>query len=326
MLYTARVVDNIDFENLGKIRVTIPKKTGSTEVQDAVWAEACLPSRSFSLPAIGEYVWVMCESGTHVWLGWAPVNCVENYTQGISERNDCGAKKKHVKPFISSVPFTVISKPSSVISTPDRHTLMKTPGGITFFADDNLANDRYSEIDPDDLEALSTAMLSPVGTTDTYHWGIEDPHGNYIVTEHFEDDTTMFHIVTRGDKAPKKFQISYRDDTKQFAIKTTDFEFSHDALAKTMTLQDVNKNSIKMSDKKVILDSTAGTGDLLVKTVNGDGEEPLILGNTFKKFLDEFMDVFTKWIPVPMDGGSALKAALTPVVAKYTALKYITKA
>jgi hypothetical protein len=67
--YRATVVDNNDPQGLGRIRVKCPKALGSAI---SSWAMSCFPPGFFSIPEVGELVFVEFEEGDidmPVWTG-----------------------------------------------------------------------------------------------------------------------------------------------------------------------------------------------------------------------------------------------------------------
>ena len=128
MVFRAKVLDNIDPDGFGKLYVNVLEEHGNPMV--GVWAQACMPSRSFSLPVVGEYVWVMSrksDSSDLLWMGYAPTKCVENYGREISEKKGkAGTFKEGINKASKNV--TVMEdKEREYISTPDRYTPLQTP-------------------------------------------------------------------------------------------------------------------------------------------------------------------------------------------------------
>lgn len=71
-IYAARVTDVSDPLQLGQIRVSVPAVFGGDEPEAQSWARPCFPANHFTVPAIGDQVWVMFENGDPsrpVWLG-----------------------------------------------------------------------------------------------------------------------------------------------------------------------------------------------------------------------------------------------------------------
>lgn len=67
--YRAEVVDNTDPEKRGRIRVKCPAVLGG---QISRWALPCFPPNTFTVPQLGELVWVEFEGGTKdspIWCG-----------------------------------------------------------------------------------------------------------------------------------------------------------------------------------------------------------------------------------------------------------------
>ncbi|WP_430391771.1 phage baseplate assembly protein V [Dyella sp. 20L07] len=69
-LYRASVRNNVDPLERGRLEVDVPNLFASP-----VWAEACVPSKQFCTPNIGDGVWLMFEAGVvdyPVWIGIHP--------------------------------------------------------------------------------------------------------------------------------------------------------------------------------------------------------------------------------------------------------------
>jgi uncharacterized protein involved in type VI secretion and phage assembly len=69
-IYRALVVDRDDPEHRYRLKVHVPASGADA------WAEACLPFAIFTLPEVGDMVWVAWEDGDPrfpVWLGVLPV-------------------------------------------------------------------------------------------------------------------------------------------------------------------------------------------------------------------------------------------------------------
>lgn len=327
----AIVMNNIDPQSLGRLLITIPGHTGVGIVH---WARACLPGRSFQLPAIGEHVWVVKlhpDGKEFVWMGHAPFIGVGNYTQNIAERNGTAPviviqkptksnqKTSAVEQKRSAAEQTANPKPST---TPTRHTVSKTPGGITFFADDDILNKRFETVkDPVELRKKMHALLTK---KDDFIWGIEDPLGNHIVLEHFNGNTYLTFAMLESDPE-KRMALVFNSETKEFSLSGTDFEISHNGKEHSFVIKDDEKNSVLLKDGKVTLTGEDGKGGVYVSKDGTD--EPVPLGDKLKTILDALYDAITDpavvaGVPYPADTFAvALKAALTTFATTYAPYK-----
>ncbi len=183
MKYTGRILNNIDEDGFGRVQVNVPALHGNTNSGD--WAYLCLPFRSFNLPAVGEYVWVETVAGTLssglIVMGWKPCKSMENYTHDISEEPGNAAEYKHTEEFKDQGGIELQeTKAREHDNTPDLHTALNTPGGIRFFANDDL-DGSY------DLAAIATTLpeafkksIAKLTKARNFDWGFEDPLGNKI--------------------------------------------------------------------------------------------------------------------------------------------------
>jgi hypothetical protein len=331
-----QILNNLDPQGLARLFVVVPALTG---INKGIWAKACLPARTFQLPGIGEWVWLI---QTHpdgqelVWMGHSPHLSVENYTQNIAERNGTAVPmilnpptKSNPRPSVGEKHRTAeeIAKNPKPTTCPDRHTPLKTPGGITFFADDNVLNNRYQDVKtPIEFRKKMHTLLTK---DDDFHWGIEDPLGNKIVVEHLEGETFLT-VAVQEENADKVMSMVFNTKTQEFSIVSKDFEISHNAVSKEMFIRDINKNQIEMNEDGIRLVPKDGAGNLVVSCVNADGdEEPLVLGNQLKTILDTLYDALNTWVVVPSDGGAALKLSLASFLTSYASYKasgaYLTR-
>lgn len=87
-LFRATVKDNDDPLKRGRILISIPSLVPSEE--PTLWAESCLPPDYFSIPRVGEYVWIMFEEGDiqlPVWMGIFPTrDYVKDKMAGFGDR------------------------------------------------------------------------------------------------------------------------------------------------------------------------------------------------------------------------------------------------
>ena len=71
-LYRVLVLNNIDPEQRFRLQVSAPDLS---DIPLPSWAEACVHSPQFSIPSIGDGVWIMFEAGDidyPVWVGVLP--------------------------------------------------------------------------------------------------------------------------------------------------------------------------------------------------------------------------------------------------------------
>jgi uncharacterized protein involved in type VI secretion and phage assembly len=71
-LYAATVLGVDDADGLGQIQIAVPSIFDNDGQDAAVWARPCFPAHHFTVPAVGDRVWVMFENGdpAHpVWIG-----------------------------------------------------------------------------------------------------------------------------------------------------------------------------------------------------------------------------------------------------------------
>lgn len=98
-LYRGEVINNDDPLKRGRLLVNIPSLNASGG--NAPWAESCLPPNYFSIPAVGEYVWIMFETGDFehpVWMGIFPTR---EYVRDklMKDKSD----RIHYDPYITTI-------------------------------------------------------------------------------------------------------------------------------------------------------------------------------------------------------------------------------
>jgi len=269
-----------------------------------------------------------------VWMGHAPANCVENYTGKIAERNGTEVEKELKYLLPQSKIKSVVDKDTRPRpnTCPTRHTLSKTPGGITFFSDDDTLSKRFQDVTNEETYRadLRKAMHKVLDRTDNFEWGVEDPIGNKLIVEHLNGNSFVT-LAMEEDDPDNHMILCFNGKNKEFSIVSKDFEISHNAQTKKMFISDVNKNQIEMNEDGITLVAKDGEGELNISAVNADGtQEPMVLGSQLKALLDQLVSALTNWAPVPMDGGAALKLQLADFLIEYAqyatgAKSYITK-
>jgi uncharacterized protein involved in type VI secretion and phage assembly len=71
-VYAGQVYDVNDPLQLGQVRVSVPAIFDTDDPEAQAWARPCFPANHFTVPAVGDQVWVMFENGDParpVWLG-----------------------------------------------------------------------------------------------------------------------------------------------------------------------------------------------------------------------------------------------------------------
>jgi len=286
MFYEARVLNNIDPQGLGRMFVSVPEIHGNPK--RGTWADVCMPFRTFQLPAVGEYVWVTTrkqDTSDLIIMGYRPRRCVENYVGDIAERTGNAAVYKIEKDKSGNINVVEDTEAKS-FNVPDRFTPVKTPGGIVFFANDDLNRQHLRDAS---LKDTLEKALEKIDASRDFHWGMEDPMGNRILVEQV-DGKTYFILRTKGTDGKKAFEITHDTEDNELIIKNF------------------------TSKGKVIID--AGK-DGEIRLGADENAEHQVLGDKLKAYLDNLFDVLNNWVPVPSDGGAALKALITSLLVPF---------
>ncbi|HEX2571527.1 MAG TPA: phage baseplate assembly protein V [Polyangia bacterium] len=79
-VYAAHVESVDDPLQLGQIQVSVPSIFDTSDPEAHVWARPCFPANHFTVPKVGDQVWVMFENGDPtrpIWFGvWYPTGGV----------------------------------------------------------------------------------------------------------------------------------------------------------------------------------------------------------------------------------------------------------
>jgi len=153
----------------------------------------------------------------------------------------------------------------------------------------------------DRLQSIGGNDELKVKTTDRLSDGSPNPQ-NWVHREYLVDGTCRLRVnedVTQG-KATFDQKIS-PDGTMELYIK----EGGGNSSDNNISIKYLPNGTLDIKTKqKIVIDSEA---DLFV---GGEtGAEPIPLGDKLKAYIDSLLaEVFQAWVPVPSDGGAALKA------------------
>ena len=298
--YTGRVLNNVDDEGFGRIKINVPELHGNTN--SGTWADLCLPFRSFTLPAVGEFVWCTTVEGPLssglLCFGWKPCKSIENYAHDISEEPGTAAEYE-IKEGLPGGVDLAETKARPVINTPDLQTALNTPGGIRFFANDDLDGSYDLSKIAQTLPEAFKKSIAKLDKSRNFDWGFEDPLGN-------------------------KISFVYYKGNCYFTVKSLKgaaeaFELTHDTQSKELSLKDSHGNRVLLTNGKLVLKSSKE-----IYIGDESGAEPIPLGTKLKTYFDSFIKVFTDWVPSSMDGGAALNAAIKAWQASHANDNYLS--
>jgi hypothetical protein len=159
--YEGVVVDNVDPQNLGRLKVKVPLVMGNQEV----WAKACVPYAGplaggaqigfFALPPLDSHVWVEFEGGNQDYPIW--VGC-----QWIANQTDSAEAVPDVVVLRNGAGFIKMSEESGeiVLEAADGSVLSIGNGSISLEATEiNLtANGATVKISASGFDALNGAF------------------------------------------------------------------------------------------------------------------------------------------------------------------------
>lgn len=293
-LYRAIVRDSSGAYDPTQVTIEILDQAGSTgdsKLPDP--AKAANPFGLASVPKVGSYVWVMFAGGD------------------IRKPVIIGQDDSNVRfPELSVSKIVLEASPSIGVSGPGCSLVLSPP---TTTGDNDR---RSSEVGLNTGYGESFSIITEDGENAIGELRIDLNRrlriGEDVQSAVLQYDQSAIVVSPTGITLSPDYT---EKDGSYVSLGDTYFNISPKEI--TMSYKDLT--TIILEDKKVVITSD--------ETLIGSSEatESMVLGDAIKAYLDSFVETFvTTWVPVPVDGGASLKAAISAWKVAHSADIYLS--